>query len=100
MPFNQFTPRNFTSDSVKMHAPVTSGVYGISNAREWIYIGESNNIQNSLMTHLQDLQASIGKHGPTGFVFEVCDEAHRSARLDRLVREYDPACNRQPLERW
>jgi hypothetical protein len=95
MPFNQFIPRNFTSDAVQMYAPVTSGVYGISNAREWIYIGESNNIQSSLMSHLQDPQASIRKREPTGFVFEVCDEAHRAARQDRLVLEYEPSCNRQ-----
>jgi predicted GIY-YIG superfamily endonuclease len=94
MPFNQFVPRNFTPDSVEMYAPMTSGVYGISNAREWIYIGETNNIQDSLLTHLQDLQASIQKREPTGFVFEVCDQAHRSARQNRLVLEYGPTCNR------
>jgi hypothetical protein len=77
-----------------MYAPVTSGVYGISTAREWIYIGETDNIQYSLITHLQDLQASIGKREPTGFVFEVCDEAQRSARHGRLVLEYEPTCNR------
>jgi predicted GIY-YIG superfamily endonuclease len=95
MPFNQFVPRNFTPDSVEMYAPMTSGVYGISNAREWIYIGETSNIQDSLLTHLQDRQASIQKREPTGFVFEVCDEAHRSARQNRLVLEYGPTCNRQ-----
>jgi len=46
MPFNQFTPRNFTNDAVLTYAPVMSGVYGISNAHEWIYIGESDNIQS------------------------------------------------------
>ncbi len=95
MPFNQFIPRNFTPDSVHMYAPVMSGVYGISNAREWIYIGETDNIQSSLLTHLQDLHTSLMKREPTGFVFEVCDQARRSSRQDRLVSEYDPACNRQ-----
>lgn len=95
MPFNQFIPRNFTSDAVHMYAPITSGVYGISNAREWIYIGETNNIQGSLLGHLQNLQTSLMKREPTGFVFEICDEARRSARQDRLVFEYEPTCNRQ-----
>ena len=45
MPFNQFVPRNFNQDAVQMYAPITSGVYGISNARQWLYIGESDNIQ-------------------------------------------------------
>jgi hypothetical protein len=95
MPFSQFTPRNFTPDAVHMYAPLTSGVYGISNAREWIYIGETDNIQSSLLTHLQDVNTSLMKREPTGFVFEICDQARRSSRQDRLVFEYGPACNRQ-----
>ena len=95
MPFNQFTPRNFTADAVQMYAPVTSGVYGISNAREWIYIGETDNIQSSLLTHLHGINTTLMKREPTGFVFEVCDQAQRASRQDRLVGEYGPACNRQ-----
>lgn len=94
MPFEQITPRRFTAGSIQTHAPVASGVYGISNAREWIYIGETDNIQAALLDHLQYLYTSLMKLQPTGFVFEVCDGAHRSARQDRLVLEYEPACNR------
>jgi len=97
MPFNQLIPRSFTLGSVHTYAPVTSGVYGISNAREWIYIGETDNIQSSLLTHLQNLDTALMQREPTGFVFEVCDQAHRSSRQDRLVVEYGPACNRQAL---
>jgi hypothetical protein len=93
MPFDQFVPVPFTSKAVEKHAPAASGVYGISNAREWIYIGETDNIQGSLFRHLQDL-TSFMKRQPTGFVFEVCDGVHRSARQDRLVLEYEPVCNR------
>ena len=92
MPFNQFTPRNFSNDAVRMYAPVTSGVYGISNAREWLYIGESDNIQGSLLNHLHEINTKLMKQQPTGFVFEICD---RASRQDRLVGEYGPACNRQ-----
>ena len=95
MPFNQFTPRNFTNVAIQMYAPVTSGVYGISNAREWIYIGETDNIQSALMTHLQGLKTGLMKRGPTGFVFEVCDPGQRSSRQHRLVFEYEPSCNRK-----
>ena len=99
MPFNQFTPRNFTNDAVQMYAPGMSGVYGISNAREWIYIGETDNIQSSLLIHLQNLHTALMKRVPTGFVFEVCEQARRSSRQDRLVLEYEPACNRQAAGR-
>jgi len=70
-----------------------SGVYGITNAREWIYIGETDNIQGSLLTHLQEARTKLMKREPTGFVFEVCDQASRTSRMGRLVVEYGPACN-------
>ena len=95
MPFDQLIPRPFTSGAVQMYAPATSGVYGISNAREWIYIGEADNIQRALLVHLQDPDASLLKRQPTGFIFEVCDGGRRSARQDRLLLEYEPTCNRR-----
>jgi hypothetical protein len=95
MPFNQFTPRNFTNDAVHMYAPNTSGVYGISNARQWLYIGETDNIQGSLLNHLHEINTKLMKQEPTGFVFEICEPAHRASRQDRLVGEYGPSCNRQ-----
>jgi predicted GIY-YIG superfamily endonuclease len=94
MPFDRFVPSPFIARAIQSHAPVASGVYGISNAREWIYIGETDNIQGALFHHLQDRGASLMKRLPTGFVFEICDQARRSARQDRLVLEYEPVCNR------
>src|SRR6266849_619801 len=96
MPFDQFIPMPFTPRAVETHAPTASGVYGISSAREWIYIGQTDDIQGALVHHLQDLHTSLMKRQPTGFVFETCDGARRSARQDRLVHEYEPVCNRQP----
>ena len=95
MPFHQFVSRPLNQLAVQRHAPATSGIYGVSNAREWIYIGETDNIQSALLTHLQELKTVLMKREPTGFVFEVCDPAQRSSRQDRLVFEYEPACNRQ-----
>ncbi len=95
MPFERFMPRSFTPVSVRANAPAASGIYGVSNAREWIYIGETDNIQASL---LQDLQrdSALLKRSPTGFVFELCDRAERPARQSRLIREYGPVCNPKP----
>src|ERR1700688_3245753 len=96
MPFDQLMPRPFTSGAIQMYAPNVSGVYGISNAREWIYIGETDNIQGALLAHLKDIGTALMKRAPRGFVFEVCDRARRRARQDRLVFEYEPACNPLP----
>jgi len=94
MPFDQPTPRSLTPVSIRANAPIASGIYGISNAREWIYIGETDNIQGTLLSHLQELDTSLMKRRPTGFVFEVCDRANRPVRQNRLVFEYEPTCNR------
>ena len=94
MPFEQHVPRAFTHTGVRMFAPIASGVYGLSNAREWIYIGETDDIRGALIAHLADSRASMMTRNPTGFVFELCERAHRPARQDRLVLEYEPACNR------
>ena len=97
MPFEQFTPRSFTPVSVRANAPSASGIYGISNAREWIFIGESDNVQASLLVELQQSDSALLKRGPTGFVFELCDVGGRRARQDRLILEYEPVCNRRLL---
>jgi hypothetical protein len=95
MPFDQHVPRALTPTSIRNFAPIASGVYGVSNAREWIYIGETDDIRAALIAHLADYGTSVMIRKPTGFVFEVCERAHRSARQDRLILEYEPACNRQ-----
>ena len=99
MPFEQRIPRPFTSNIVHQYAPIASGVYGISNAREWIFIGETEDIQGALLAHLETPLADLMKHLPTGFVFEVCPGGHRPARQERLVREYGPSCNGQQVQR-
>src|SRR5712691_2014210 len=66
MPFDQPTPRSLTPVSVCANAPTASGIYGISNACEWIYIGETDNIQATLLSHLHELDTSLMKRQPTG----------------------------------
>jgi hypothetical protein len=94
MPFNHPTPRPLQLAAINNFAPNLSGVYGLSNAREWIYIGETDNIRGALMEHLRDSGTQAMQMLPTGFVYEICDQARRPARQDRLVHEYGPACNR------
>ena len=93
MPFEQCAPRSFTPVSVRANAPNASGVYGISNAREWIFIGESDNIQASLLHVLQQSDSALLKRFPTGFVFELCHAVARRPRQNRLILEYEPVCN-------
>jgi hypothetical protein len=93
MPFDQLIPRPFKSSSVHMYAPVAPGVYGISNAREWLYIGHAEDIQGALLAHLVDTRGPLMKHAPTGFTFEICEGGRCPGRQSRLVLEYAPTCN-------
>ena len=86
MPFQQMFPRTFSVPSVRQHAPAQSGVYGITNAREWVFIGQTDNILESLLGHLGTALAER----PTGFVYEVCGAGERGRRHEQLVREYRP----------
>ena len=94
MPFENSLAHAFTPSSIRNHAPVASGVYGISNSHEWIYIGETDNIQGKLLTHLQELGTPLLTRQPKGFVYELCTLGVRMGRHDRLVTEYGPICNR------
>src|SRR4051794_29074858 len=95
MPFYPCIPRPLTPVAVQAFAPTASGVYGISNAREWIYIGEIDNLRATLLVHLQEGETALKRLRPTGFAFEICDQAMRPTRQDRLVLEYEPTCNRR-----
>ena len=95
MPFDRFTPRSFTHVSVRANAPAASGIYGVSNSHEWIYIGASDNIQDSLLNELRQRDSALQERRPTGFVFELCGPAERLARQERLILEYQPVCNRR-----
>ena len=95
MPFHPVMPRSFSVGGIRAYAPATPGVYGVSNAREWIFIGQTHNIQGKLLEHLGDMDGQLQQRRPTGFVFEACDPWVMSLRQDRLIREYNPVCNRK-----
>ena len=94
MPFENCVAHAFTSNSIRAHAPAASGVYGITNAREWIYIGVADDIRSVLLGYLRENGSQVMDRKPSGFVFEVRDQWERTSRQNRLVMEYEPICNR------
>ena len=90
MPFDRFAPHAFSLVSVRNNAPALSGVYGLSNAREWLLVGETDNIKAALLRRLEEKHRSGLEREPTGFVFELCAPQNRVARQDRLIEEYQP----------
>ncbi len=95
MPFESYFPRSFNASSIRAYAPEAAGVFGLSNAKEWLYIGESGNIQSSLMNLLDERRAESQDRAVTGFVFQVCDAAQRWSLQDKLRREYEPGNDRR-----
>jgi predicted GIY-YIG superfamily endonuclease len=96
MSFTECGARSFTAVSVTKNAPERSGVYGLSNGNEWVFIGEASNIRARLMEHLEETNTMLTNRRPTGFTFEECPPSDRSSRQDALVRQFEPFCNRRP----
>lgn len=90
MPFENLIPRALTVNGIQRYAPSVSGVYGITNAHEWIHIGQTDDIREALSAHLRNDLAALMVRQPVGFVFEACSEPYRTARQARLSFEYGP----------
>jgi hypothetical protein len=93
MPFRNYRARTFKAAEIWREAPASSGVYGLSNARAWIYVGETDNIQARLLEHLEETDSFPTEGAPTGFSFELSPPDDRVARQRRLIVELDPVRN-------
>lgn len=93
MPFENHGNRSFTTFSIEKNAPRVSGVYGLSDARQWIYVGEAADIQAELLRHLQNPGAFLRQHPPSGFTYELSTERQRIDRQNELVSELKPIGN-------
>ena len=89
MSFERCLPQVYNADSIRKNAPGDSGVYGLSNAQHWLYIGQSSNIRDSLLKHLMDGGADR-EHAPTGYRFELSPENSRLSRQQSLIVELAP----------
>jgi len=96
MPFAMSSGITFSELGIAKYAPRESGVYGIYNNSEWIYIGEAQDIEARLYEHIRsqsDQGPRILRRNPTSFIFERCDARTRSMREAQLIREFRPVCN-------
>ncbi len=91
MSFENCLPQVFTGESIRKNAPVGSGVYGLSNASQWLFIGETDNIRASLLEHLSEPEREEPDSAPVGYSFESLGRANRVARQQYLIGELHPA---------
>lgn len=86
---------NLNAQSIQMNTPAASGVYAIYNANQWIYFGETNDIQRRLLEHVNDAGHCMWQYGPTAFTFELQIAPSRSARQNALILAYPTPCNQR-----
>ena len=72
-------------------APNASGVYTIYSPQRWVYIGESDDVRQSLYRLLDDSPAWMDHFGPLSFSFERLPAAERAACQRALMEELKPA---------
>ena len=94
MPWRNVRSFPYNPASVRQNAPAASGVYGVFTAHEWVYIGESQDLQARLLQHLNGDNPCISTSGSTAFSFELVPVHQRAARQAALVLEFHPLCNR------
>jgi excinuclease UvrABC nuclease subunit len=93
MPWRNIRNFLYNPSSVMLNAPAAPGVYGICTPHEWVYIGESLNIQARLLQHLNGDNPRISQSGATSFSFELVPVQQLAIRHSVLVLEYQPKCN-------
>ena len=95
---NRYRKYRFERESIVLHAPESSGVYGLCSVI-WIYVGEADNIRACLLEHLAGDNPSINNYEPFGFAFELVSPPDRSRRLEELRMELQPLCMRRASSR-
>lgn len=90
MAFANSISRRFNRPSVERDAPAMPGVYGLSNAREWVYIGYAADLRAELLSLVQ-AAGSNSTGAPTGYSFEICSPAEIEGRCRHLISELKPA---------
>ena len=81
---------SFTREAILACAPPTSGVYGLFNLDCQILIGESANIQKTLLHHESETDFQSRHLRPTGFTFEPCAAELRKTKADELIARFLP----------
>ena len=77
-------------------APSASGVYTLFSSTRWVYVGESDDIRQSLYRHLNEPTPCMKKFGPLSFSFELEGRARRTALWQSLVTRLKTECNQVP----
>ena len=82
--------------AVSERAPRASGVYTIYTSQRWLYVGESDDIRQSLFQHLNESGACLSRRGLLSFSFELVPAVQRPDRHRALIAVLAPECPATP----
>ena len=71
-------------------APNASGAYTVYSPQRWVYVGESDDIRQSLYRLLNESATWMDRFGPLTFSFKRLPRAERAASQAALVEELNP----------
>lgn len=71
-------------------APNVSGVYTIYSPQRWVYVGEGDDIRQSLFQLLNESSGWMDSFGPLSFSFERLPAPERAACQAGLVEQLKP----------
>jgi hypothetical protein len=80
----------FTQFSILLYAPPQPAVYGLHTSDRWIYVGETENLRETLQKCCKGESPSITSCEPSGFCFESWPGVSRTLRRNQLVSELRP----------
>ena len=81
---------SFTKEAILEHAPPSSGIYGLFNFDSQLFIGESDNVQETLLRLESEADFQSSHLRPTGFTFEPCPPESRQLRAAELIARFQP----------
>ena len=89
MPWLNESYFELTADEVA-RAPDDSGIVGLKNLGEWVYIASSNSIRRALKDFLEGSMPWISQQHPVQFSYELAEGRQRAFRCSELTAEYRP----------
>jgi hypothetical protein len=85
MPWHNPRCSELSQLEIAADVPAASGVYAIIEGDDYLFVGDSWNLQSRLM----DLAIVLGPElGPVSVIYETCSDADRPTRRHSLNQEY------------
>lgn len=76
---------------VASQVPAASGVYGLHNAHQQLFIGEAADLRAALLLHCRQSRKFFRSRQPTHLAFETCEAPSRALRAQALIAAHRPA---------